>query len=109
MTDIRERITSVLRQHRFDDSMPGEVFCHEPDDSPMVGMKRGPDAQADWEEWVEHFADVLVAELGLTQETKHLADGMGGISTNSRTGETTVHSRPCTRMVRYVTAWKPAE
>jgi hypothetical protein len=45
----------------------------------------------------------------LTREQQTLADGMGGISTNWKTGETTVHSRPCTRMSRWVTKWATDE
>lgn len=57
------RIADILSHHRFDDSMPEEIFCHEPGDSPMVGIKRGPHPQADWEEWVDHIAPILAAEL----------------------------------------------
>jgi hypothetical protein len=65
---VRERIAEVLRSHRFDDSSHAyEVFCHEADDSPMVGLKRGPNAQADWEEWVEHISDVLAEALEATR------------------------------------------
>lgn len=61
--NVVDRIIECLREHRFDDSMADEVFCHERDDSPMVGMKRGPNAQADWEEWVDHIAPILAAQL----------------------------------------------
>lgn len=56
MTDFPSH-AQVLAQHRFDDSAEIEVFCHEVDASPQVGLKRGPDCQADWQEWVDHFAD----------------------------------------------------
>lgn len=51
-------LKQFLTSHRFDDSSPAsEVFCHESDDSPQVGLKRGPNAQSDWEEWVDHVTD----------------------------------------------------
>jgi len=51
-------LKQFLTSHRFDDSSPAsEVFCHESDDSPQVGLKRGPNAQFDWEEWVDHVTD----------------------------------------------------
>jgi hypothetical protein len=62
-TPCVDRIIYCLREHRFDDSMVDEVFCHEADNSPMVGLKRGPNPQADWEEWVDHVAPILAAQL----------------------------------------------
>jgi hypothetical protein len=53
----------------------------------------------------EHVAEAVVAALGLTEETRTLADGMAGQTTNWKTGETTSHSRPCTRQSRLVTPW----
>jgi ABC-type uncharacterized transport system ATPase subunit len=53
----------------------------------------------------DRLASKLVAELGVTREERTLADGMGGVSRNHKTGETTVHSKPCTRQFRYVTEW----
>lgn len=50
-------------------------------------------------------ADAVIRELGLREESRTLQDGAGGITTNWRTGETTVHSRPATRQCRYVTDW----
>ena len=35
-----------------------------------------------------------------------LADGMGGVSINYKTGERTVHSRPNTHQVRIVGRWE---
>jgi hypothetical protein len=61
--NVVDRIAECLREHRFDDSMPDEVFCHERGNSPMVGLRRGPDSQADWEEWVDHIAPVLSSGL----------------------------------------------
>lgn len=80
MVNLRE----ALARHRFDDSSSyDEIFCHESDDSPQVGIKRGPDCQADWQEWVDHFADawnesctirtleeLLVAPAGCILHTK---------------------------------------
>lgn len=55
-------------------------------------------------DWL-NMAQAAIDALQLTREQQTLADGSGGISTNWKTGETTVHSRPCTRMSRYVTPW----
>lgn len=64
-----------LATHRFDDSSPApEVFCHESDDSPQVGLKRGPNSQADWEEWVEHANEAWRA--GVTIHTPEQLDAL---------------------------------
>jgi hypothetical protein len=54
---------------------------------------------------LDHAAAAVLAALNLTEETRTLADGMGGLSTNWKTGETTSHFRPCTRQRRWVSAW----
>lgn len=55
----------------------------------------------------ELIAGDIVGELGLTREQRTLADGMGGVLTNYKSGVRIVHSRPCTRQTRYVTEWVP--
>lgn len=62
------------------------------------------------EDWFDNpgsgtFGTFLAFNLFAHQEQRTLADGMGGISTNYKTGETTVTSRPCTRQSRWVTPW----
>ena len=46
-----------------------------------------------------------VLSQNMHEEQRTLADGEGGMSTNWRTGETTVHHKPCTRQSRWVTPW----
>lgn len=53
----------------------------------------------------EHAAAAVVAAFNFASEHRTLPDGMGGISTNWKTGETTTHCRPCTRQSRWVTTW----
>ena len=53
------------------------------------------------------MAEAALAELNLREETRTLADGMGGVGTNWKTGVTTVYSRPCTRLMRLVSPWRP--
>lgn len=43
---------------------------------------------------------------GFSREFRTLDDGMGGMTTDARTGKTTVHSRPNTRQQRWVTPWE---
>jgi hypothetical protein len=58
-------------------------------------------------DWALHdMAQVVLDELGLREETRLLADGMAGICTDQKTGQTTVHSCPQTRQRRYVTSWE---
>lgn len=59
-----------------------------------------------WYAHAEHVAATVLASLNLTEETRELADGMGGMSTNWKTGETTSYFRPCTRQRRLVGPWK---
>lgn len=75
MSDIQQRIADILREY---------------------GLCEGD---------ILDLPEVLVSELGLTRDERTLADGMAGMSTNYKTGETTVHSRPCTRQSRYATQW----
>jgi hypothetical protein len=53
----------------------------------------------------DHLASLLLADLNLLRERRTLPDGMGGVTTNWKTGETTFHSRPCTAQSRWVTNW----
>lgn len=71
-----ELISAALTEHRFDDSMPDEVFCHERGDSPMVGIKRGVTPQDDWEEWVEHVAPIVAAAVNLTEVNPYMPAAM---------------------------------
>lgn len=57
----------------------------------------------------EHAAAAVIGSLGMAPESRTLADGSGGVSTNWKTGETTVHSRPCTRQIRWATRWQNHE
>lgn len=56
---------------------------------------------------MEAIEAVLAANM--YEEQRTLADGQGGMSTNYKTGETTSHSRPCTRQTRWVTPWLTAD
>ena len=53
-----------------------------------------------------HVASSLVSRMGWRTETRTLEDGAGGLSTDYRTGQTTVHSRPATRQLRWVSRWE---
>jgi hypothetical protein len=85
-----EVIAQILREHRF-------------------WSLAQTDCECGWEDLesnaLAHVAEAVVAALGLTEETRTLADGMAGQTTNWKTGETTSHSRPCTRQSRLVTPW----
>jgi hypothetical protein len=88
MSDLTEQITDVLR----------EVVRTE------LGLQTGdyfPSAVFD--KAAERMAALF------TEETRELADGMGGISTNWKTGETTSYVRPCTRLRRWVSSWSVVE
>jgi hypothetical protein len=57
-----------------------------------------------WAEHAMHVAPLILASLDLTEETRELADGMGGM-TVSGLGKVTTYSRPCTRQRRWVSSW----
>ncbi len=60
----------------------------------------------DYEDGDFYRAQADAAISALDRETRTLADGEGGMSTNWRTGETTIHSKPCTRQSRLVGPWE---
>lgn len=53
---------------------------------------------------IREFA--VIGELRFSLESRVLADGHGGVSTNYRTGETVWDSKPCTRQSRWVSTWE---
>lgn len=95
MTDIEQRIAKVLWNH---------LLLLKP--SPQCGCGR---LIVTTQMWPDHVAEVLVSEIGLCREGRTLADGWAAVTTNSKTGETTFDSRPCTRQARYVTTWERDE
>lgn len=109
---IQQRITAILTEHT-----PTTMRFQNPHRHGLYENR--PACQGcDWtcDRSVEaaaahraHVAGVLVEALGLTEEQRQLADGYGGISTNWKTGKTTVHSRPCTVESRWVTPWAAAD
>jgi hypothetical protein len=46
-----------------------------------------------------------VLSANLIEEQRTLTDGEGGMTTDYKTGETTVHGKPCTRQSRWATPW----
>jgi hypothetical protein len=81
VTDIRDRLADVMQQHLVCD-------CGE--------------WAEDWAESCVHLADVVVSELGLTEE--QLALGVCGWTNNPLEGLAYIE-----RQTRYVTPWAPAE
>lgn len=96
MSALTERIAAVVAQH--DDWYPNkdqtEWEC-------TCGWQGGVHAV--------HVAERIEAEFRFTEETRHLEDGSGGISTNWKTGVTTSHCKPATGVRRWVSAWSVVE
>jgi hypothetical protein len=93
MDDITDRITDIL----FAETAR-IVFADTGDDL----TKR---AAAVMSMSAKQLAEALVSELGLHIEGRQLSDGEGGMSINSKTGETTSHGKPCTLQIRWATRW----
>jgi hypothetical protein len=93
MDDITDRITDIL----FAET--ARIACSDTRDDLT---KR---AAAVMSMSVKQLAETLVSELGLHVEGRQLSDGEGGMSINSKTGETTSHGRPCTLQIRWATRW----
>jgi hypothetical protein len=79
MEELRERIAKSI------------IGAGHPSEGQMMSARR--------------MADRVIKELNLHTEGRQLSDGEGGMSTNWKTGETTIHSKPCTLQIRWVTNW----
>lgn len=106
---LDEVIASAIRGY-----VAGELcgYSYHGDGSAIEALKRidkDADGIAAYARTHAGFTGALIAALQLTEEHRELADGMGGISTDLKTGETTTHSRPCTRQVRLVGPWVRVE
>lgn len=62
-------------------------------------------SEVGWKAEYRRMAEAAVGVLRLEREFRTLEDGMGGVLTNWRTGETSSYVRPCSRQSRWVGPW----
>jgi hypothetical protein len=94
----------------IDDAIEKAQWAHEPRDhasrcSCGVVNNMDGDVLPSHLHFVVSEAVREVLERNLREEQRTLADGMGGMSIDSKTGKTTAHLRPCTQQSRWVTPW----
>lgn len=91
---LHDRIAQIQRTHYYDEwtDQFGRCGC---------GWK-SPDKMYSQSDYPAHVADVMIAELGLREETRVNVMSSAGMTVDTKTGVTTSHSRlgrPC-RWVR---------
>lgn len=94
---------------RLDDAIDTAMLMHEPRDNDSrctCGARNNMDGDVLHGHRVGAVSDAVRRALGdMHREQRTLEDGEGGMSTNYKTGVTTVHHKLATRQSRWVTQW----
>lgn len=94
----------------IDDAIEDALYAHQPvshGDKCSCGTVNNMDGDVLPAHWLgvlsEAVRDVLMRNL--REERRTLADGMGGMTIDTKTGITVTHHRPCTTQCRWSTSW----